>query len=87
MAKVTIPQPMRVYTGDMAVVDIAGSNVRKLIDELESKHPGMKGALTHEGKLKPDVAIMLNGEISRLALLQPIAEDDEVIFIPAITGG
>ena len=87
MAKVTIPQPMRVYTGDRAVVEIAGSNVRRLIDELENKHPGMKAALTHEGKLKPDVAIMLNGEISRLALLQPIAEEDDVIFIPAIMGG
>lgn len=87
MAKVTIPQTMRFYTGDMAVVDVAGSNVRKLIDELESKHPGMKGALMYESKLKPDVAIMLNGEISRLALLQPIAEDDEVVIIPAITGG
>lgn len=87
MTKITIPQPMRVYTGGRAVVDIAGSNVRKLIDKLENKHPGMKAALTHEGKLKPDIAIMLNGEISRLALLQPLAEDDEIVIIPAITGG
>jgi molybdopterin converting factor small subunit len=87
MTTVKIPQPMQVFTKNQEVVQVSGKNVRKMIEELESSYPGIKDALVADDKLRPDVAIMLDGKISRLGLLQSLCEENEVIFIPAITGG
>jgi len=87
MTTVRIPKPMRIYTQDMDVVQAGGKNVRKLINELEKSYPGMKDALVEGDKLRPGVAIVLDGKISQLGLLQPLSQENEVVFIPAITGG
>ena len=57
------------------------------VAQLEKAYPGMKDALVEDDKLKPDVAVMLDGKITQLGLLQPVSEENEVIFIPAISGG
>ncbi|MBT7953020.1 MAG: hypothetical protein HN764_15435 [Gammaproteobacteria bacterium] len=87
MTKVRIPQPLQVITSDEEIVHVSAKNVRQVIDELELKYPGMKVALLDNDKLKPDVAIMLDGKIIQLGLLEPVSEDNELIFIPAISGG
>ena len=87
MTTVRIPQPMRIYTQDMEVVQAGGKNVRKLINELEKSYPGMKDALVEGDKLRPGIAVVLDGKISQLGLLQPLTEENEVVFIPAISGG
>jgi sulfur-carrier protein len=84
---VRIPRSMQVYAHDMEVVRAGGKNVRALINNLEKNFPGLKNALMKEEKLKPGLAIMVDGEISRLGVLQPLSEDNEVVFIPAISGG
>ena len=87
MTTVRIPQPMQIYTQDLDVVQVDGKNVRILINELEKSFPGMKDALVEDEKLRPGVAIVLDGKISQLGLLQPLSEENEVVFIPAISGG
>jgi len=87
MTTVRIPRPMQVFTHDREVVRGHGKNVRVLIDNLEEAYPGLKDALVTDGKLKPGIAIMLDGHISPLGLLQPLSEENEVLFIPAIHGG
>jgi molybdopterin synthase sulfur carrier subunit len=84
---VRIPQPMQVYTRDREVVQGQGKNVRALLNDLEQHYPGLKAALLNGEKLKPGIAIMLDGEISQFGLLQPVNPDSEVVFIPAIGGG
>ncbi len=78
---------MQVYSENKEVVHVGGKNVRQLINELEKAYPGMKDALVEDDKLKPDVAVMLDGKITQLGLLQPVSVENEVIFIPAISGG
>ena len=87
MTTVRIPKPMQVYSENKEVVHVGGKNVRQLINELEKAYPGMKDALVEDDKLKPDIAVMLDGKITKLGLLQPVSEENEVIFIPAISGG
>ena len=78
---------MQVYTGEAELVEVTGRNVRQLIAELEKLHPGLQDALTSGDKLRPDVTIMIDGSISRLGLLQPVRAENEIIFLPAISGG
>lgn len=78
---------MQVYTKNREVVEASGKNVRQLINDLDLHYPGMKDALLKEDKLRADVAVMLDGKISQLGLLQALSDENEVIFIPAISGG
>jgi len=78
---------MQVYTKNREVVHAEGENVRQLIDSLEKHYPGMKDALVEEEQLKADVVVMLDGKIAQLGILQPVSEENEVVFIPAISGG
>ncbi len=87
MTTVRIPRPMQVFTLDREVVRGRGKNVRALIDDLEESYPGLKDALVKDGKLKPGITVMLDGHISPLGLLQPLSEDNELVFIPALSGG
>ena len=87
MPSVRIPQPMQCYTGGKELVTINGKNVRQLINELDRKYPGMKQALMDDDSLKPDVAVAIDGQVTQMGLLQPLTENNEVIFIPAIGGG
>lgn len=87
MTTVRIPQAIQTYTQNQTVVTASGKNVRHLIDALERSYPGIKAALMDGDRLKPDVAVAVDGQLTRLGLLQPLTEENEVIFIPAIAGG
>jgi len=78
---------MQVFTGNLEVATATGKNVRTLINELDRSYPGIKDVLVQDDRLRPGLAIMLDGTISPLGLLQPLSEDSEVTFIPAIHGG
>ncbi len=78
---------MQVYTENLEAVQASGKNVRELISEMEKNYPGIKDALVKQDRLKPGIAIMLDGKISQLGLLQPLSEENEVVFIPAVSGG
>ena len=78
---------MRVYSNGHESVAADGRNVRQLIDSLEQACPGIKSALMNEDKLKPDIAVAVDGQIAQLGLLQSLSGANEVTFIPAIGGG
>ena len=87
MVKVRIPHPMLSFTHGKEVVEADGRNLRQLIEQLESTYPGLKQALMDDDKLKPDIAIAIDGQITQLGLLQSLKADNEVIILPAVSGG
>lgn len=87
MVSVWIPSAMQSFTNGQEVVEIEGSNPRQLIGRLDQDYPGIRQALMEGDKLRPDVAIAVNGQVTQLGLLQPVSDQDEVIFIPAFSGG
>ncbi len=74
-------------TNGEELVHVSGKNVRQIINELDQLYPGVKVALLDNGKLKPDVAVMLDDRVGQLGLLEPVSEENELLFIPAISGG
>ena len=50
-------------------------------------HPGIKGRLVEGYKMKPNISVAIDGEVSALGLLDKVGESSEVHFIPAIGGG
>ncbi len=78
---------MQAYTQGKDTVECEAPTVRKLILELDRNYPGLKDALMNGDKLKPDIAVAIDGQVTRLGLLQPLTADNEVYFLPAIGGG
>ncbi len=87
MARVFIPFNLRKYAVDVDQVDVHGSTLGKLIDNLEELFPGIKEQLVEDGRLKPGVSAVCGHAATRRGLMQPLEEDTEVHFVPAISGG
>jgi molybdopterin synthase sulfur carrier subunit len=87
MATVFIPSLMQGLTGGLQTVEIEGSTVRQIVENLEKAHPGMKERLVEAGRIKPNISVAVDGEITPLGMLEKVGESSEVHFLPAIGGG
>ena len=87
MPTVFIPTMLQTVTGGVKQVTIEGSNVRQIVDGLESLYPGIKERLVEAGRMRPNVSVSIDGEIGRMGLIEKVSQDSEVHFVPAIGGG
>ena len=68
-------------------MDVDAGNVRRVIDRLEELYPGLKARLVEDDRVRPNLAVAIDGEVARMGLLERVGEDSEVHFVPAIGGG
>jgi sulfur-carrier protein len=87
MATAWIPSPLRDLTGGRDTVTVPGASVGQVIDALDRLHPGVKDRLCDTDGLRPGIAVVVDTEVARLGLLQPVGPHSEVHFLPAISGG
>ena len=87
MPTVFIPTMLQPLTGGVKQLAMEATNVRQIVDGLEKLYPGMKERLVEEGRIRPNLSVAIDGEVSRLGLLEKVGEDSEVHFVPAIGGG
>ena len=88
MAVVFVPSLLRKYTDGAEQVTVPGATLRQLIRNLEEAYPGMRqNLLDDSGQLQAGIAVAIDGETNHLGLLEPISENSEIHFIPAIGGG
>jgi MoaD family protein len=88
--EVKIPTILRTYTGGEKSVEAKGDTLSALIDDLDSRHNGLKGRLiTDEGSLHRFVNIYVNDEDVRFtgSLETPLNDGDVVTVLPAVAGG
>ena len=87
MALVFIPSLMQNLSNGEQRVSVKGANVRQIIDNLDSMFPGFKNRLVEDGRVKPNISVAIDGEITPLGMIEKVTEDSEVHFLPAISGG
>ena len=87
MATVFIPSLMQSLTDGQQTVEIEGATVRQIIENLEKAHPGMKERLVADNRVKPNISVAVDGEITPMGMLEKVGETSEVHFLPAIGGG
>ena len=87
MAVVWIPSLLREFTNGQETVTIPGSTVGEIIDGLELAYPGIKGRLCDATGLRSGMAVSVDAQVARFGLRQPVGENSEVHFVPAIAGG
>jgi len=87
MATVFIPSLMRALAGGLHRVEVEGSTVRQIVEGLEKAHPGIRARLVENDKIKSNISVAIDGEVTPLGMLGKVGETSEVHFLPAIGGG
>ncbi len=87
---VRIPTPLRTLTGGNESVQAEGKNVRELVENLESAHPGLRERLLDEkGAVRRFVNLYVGEEDIRFldGLDTELSGSEEISIVPAIAGG
>ena len=88
--EVRIPTILRTYTGGEKTVSGSGDTLTSLLDDLDSRHSGIRGRLvTEDGSLHRFVNVYVNDEDVRFlgGLETKLADGDSVTVLPAVAGG
>jgi len=88
--EVRIPTILRTYTDGAKQVEGSGTSLTSLLDDLESRHGGLRGRLvTDQGALHRFVNVYVNDEDVRFlgGLETPLKDGDSVTVLPAVAGG
>ena len=87
---VRIPTILRQYTGGEKQVKADGASVGSLVDDLDTRFPGLKARLvTDQGTLHRFVNVYVNDEDVRFlgGLEAQLSDGDQVVVLPAVAGG
>jgi len=87
VAEVHIPAMLRELTGGRSTVEAAGATVHEVIEDLERRWPGIRDRLIDGGRLRPNLSVAVDGEVSPLGLREAVEPASEVHFVAAIKGG
>ena len=87
MATVFIPALMQNLTGSRQTVEVEGSTVRQIVENLDKAYPGIKDRLVEGNRLKSNISVAVDGEVTPLGMLERVGESSEVHVLPAIGGG
>jgi molybdopterin synthase sulfur carrier subunit len=87
--EVRIPTILRTFTGGAKAVQGDGSTLSAVIDDIESRNPGLKERLVEADGLRRFVNVYVNDEDVRFVggLSAPISDGDVVVVLPAVAGG
>jgi molybdopterin synthase sulfur carrier subunit len=87
MPTIFIPTPLRELTQGKASVAVSASSVREAIESLEAEFPGIKERLCEGEKIRPNISVLVDGQVSHLKMREKLREESEVHFVIAISGG
>jgi molybdopterin synthase sulfur carrier subunit len=87
MPEVWIPALLLPLSGGRQKVNVPGGTVRQMIDNLDLEYPGIRARLLDGERLRPSIAVVVDGVISQDKLRHKLEEGSEVNFMPVISGG
>ena len=80
MARVVFPDYLLSSTNGVREISVDCASYRDLVEELESRWPGIANTLTK-------VAVAIDGQIYQDAWFEPIGPTAEIFFMQRIEGG
>ena len=84
---VTLPTPLVEYTGGLREVNASGETLDDLLHDLDRQYPGIQFRMIDEqGNIRAHIKLFVNAELER-SLGAPLATQDVVIIVAALSGG
>ena len=87
MPIIFVPSLMQKLCNGEQKLIIEGTNLRQVINNLDLQYTGFKDRLVEDGKIKPNISVAVDGEITPLGMIQKVGINSEIHFLPAISGG
>ena len=87
MAIVYIPALLQALTGGRGTLEVDGATVDEVIGNMDKQWPGIAARLVDGGRLRANISVAVDGEITPLGLLEAVSPGSEVHFVAAIKGG
>lgn len=87
MPNVIIPTPLRDLCAGAAHLDVPGATIGEVLREMDSRCPGFYARVVENGRVRPELAIAINGEMESAQLHEAILASAEIAIVPAIAGG
>ncbi|MBI5142833.1 MAG: MoaD/ThiS family protein [Nitrospirae bacterium] len=86
---VRIPTPLQRLTGGSETVEGVPGTIISMVQELDTRYPGLGERISEGGKIRRFVNMYLNEEDIRFLSAEETAvkDGDEVSIVPAIAGG
>ena len=85
--KVSIPTPLRSYTGEQREVEADGGTLGELLVDLDRRYPGIRFRMIDEqDAIRRHIRIWVNQD-QAATLDTPLRSADEVIIFQALSGG
>jgi sulfur-carrier protein len=82
-----MPSLLRSLCGGAAHIEVSGATLAEVLRETDLRCPGFFARVVEDGRVRPELAIAINGEVVSLALHEPIPPGAEIAIVPAIGGG
>jgi len=90
MPYVTFTRHLQRFFPALSEGEVPGATVREVVEELERRHPGFASYVMDEtGRLRRHVSVFVGEEPvrDRERLGDPLAPDDKVFILQALSGG
>ena len=84
---VRIPPHHRDLTAGAERVAARGGAIRAVIADLDAQYPGLAARLTANDRLRPGIAVAVDGVMAPAGLRHRLTAPSEIHFIPAQAGG
>jgi molybdopterin converting factor small subunit len=85
--KVHFSSHIRSYTGGQADVEAEGQTLAEILDDLESRHPGIRFRVVDEqGRIRQHMNFFVGSELVK-DLTHRVAPGEEVNILGALSGG
>ncbi len=78
---------MQNVTDGNKTVEVEGSTVRQIVENLARLYPGLKERLVENDQIKSNINVAVDGEVGTMGMLEKVGDNSEVHFLPAIGGG
>ena len=87
--EVRIPTILRTYTGGAKAVEGSGATLADLLEDINTRNPGLRDRIVDGGELRRFVNVYLNDEDVRFlgGIQTPLHDGDAVTVLPAVAGG
>lgn len=87
MVKVVIPALLESLCSGQRKLEVAAATLGETLRKLDEHCPGIYDRIVEDGRVRPQLAIAVNGEVYQMPLHERLKPDTELTIVPAIGGG
>lgn len=87
MAIVFVPTLLRPLCDGASRLELPAATLAELLRRLDERCPGFFDRVVENGRVRPELAVAIDGEAMSYPLTEPLRPDADVTILPAIGGG